>query len=260
MPPSDVEAQVRFVLRQHDEAAIARRQPAARAQRAATKVGVLDRCVAVLDAVEAGARSYSAIVAATGLTKPTAHRMIDSLVDHGFLMHVGGLGYALGPRLLGIAAIAIRELPLRQLARPALERLARVTGESAQMYVREGDRRVCVDSVDSERELRTIVELGASLPLDQGSAGTVLRVFAPNATLAGPDLGIRERGWASSHEEREPGVASVSAPVYGPGGTMLAAVSVSGPSTRIKRHSAKEYAPPVLEAAREIEAALGVQS
>src|SRR3954464_8719575 len=99
-----------------------------------TGVGVLDRAVDVLDAVEACARSFTAIAEPTGLTKPTAHRLIAALQAHGFLMHVGDAGYALGTRLLDLATTAFRELPLRQVARPALEQLARTTGESAQLY------------------------------------------------------------------------------------------------------------------------------
>jgi biotin operon repressor len=81
-----------------------------------TPVGVIDRAAAVMDAVEAGARSFTDIVRVTGLTRPTAHRLIRSLEDHGYLIHVGGLGYALGPRLLALATAAMRELPLRELA------------------------------------------------------------------------------------------------------------------------------------------------
>src|SRR5918995_6711883 len=136
-------------------------------------VGVLDRCVAILRAVEDGARSFTEIVDATGLTRSTAHRLIQGLEDHGFVVQIGGLGYALGPRLLALAASASRDLPLRELAHPSLERLARSTGESAQLYVRDGDRRVCIDAAESESELRTIVDIGASLPLEQGSAGKV---------------------------------------------------------------------------------------
>src|SRR5918996_6509457 len=136
-------------------------------------VGVLDRCVAILRAVEEGARSFTDIAGATGLTRSTAHRLIQGLEDHGFLLQIGGLGYALGPRLLTLATSASRDLPLRELAHPSLERLARSTGESAQLYVRDGDRRICVDTAESESELRTIVDIGASLPLTKGSAGTV---------------------------------------------------------------------------------------
>lgn len=234
-----------------------------------SSVGVLDRCAAILAAVETGARSFTDIVEATDLTRPTAHRLILGLEDHGFLAHVGGTGYVLGPRLLALATTAMQELPLRELAHPSLERLARSTGESAQLYVRDGDRRICVDAAESESELRTIVDIGASLPLEQGSAGKVFlawgserdQAFLQEAAERGDRLAqqvrvVRRRGWAESVAERAAGVASVSAPVFGPHGALLAAVSVSGPASRLSLR-AKRYAPAVLEAARKIEGALG---
>ena len=78
----------------------------------------------------------------------------------------------------------MRDLPLRELAHPSLERLARSTGESAQLYVRDGDRRVCIDAAESESELRTIVEIGASLPLTKGSAGHGLPRLGRPTTIA----------------------------------------------------------------------------
>lgn len=236
-----------------------------------TSVQVLDRCVAILDAVEDGARSYTDVVRDTGLSRPTAHRLIQGLEDHGFLIHVGGFGYVLGTRFLGLAATAMRELPLRELAHPILERLSRTTGESTQLYVRDGSRRVCVDAVESANELRTIVEIGASLPLVRGSAGKVFLAWLDDhlrtrilETADAPERldrqlhTVRRRGWAESVAEREPGVASVSAPVFGPDRTLLAAVSVSGPASRLGNLRSRRYAPAVLDAAREIEGALGV--
>lgn len=272
MSTRDVE-QVRWALGTRDRAGIEEGRPASTGPAPRTAVGVLDRSVDIIDAVSAGARTFSAIVEATGLSRPTAHRMIGALEAHGFLLKVGGYGFALGPRLLALATTAMRELPLRRLARPGLERLARFTGEGAQLFVRDGDMRVCVDSVQSRQELRTIVQVGASLPLDKGSAGKVLLAFGPAGSATrivaasddpdrlDRDLTVaRRRGWAYSNGEREVGVASISAPVRGPGGDMLAAVSASGPTTRILPLRAKDFAPAVLEAAREIEQALGYQA
>lgn len=233
-----------------------------------TGVGTLDRAVAVLEAVEAGADTFTAIVAATGLPRSTAHRLIKALEEHRFLSSYGHFGYGLGPRLLRLSTTATRELPLRDLAHPVLEGLARTTGESTQLYVRSGDVRVCVDAVESSSELRTIVPIGASLPLSAGSAAKVFLVgdadrarFVRRST--DPDRFerdvelVRSRGWASSSDEREPGVASVSAPVHGPSDELLAAISVSGPSSRLGRGSARRYAPAVVAAARELEDLLG---
>ena len=246
------------------------RSDAAAATGASSDVAVLGRIVSILDAVEDGAHTFTRVTAATGIPRSTTHRLLRALEDEGFLARYGGgLGYRLGPRLLRLANDAMRELPLRDLARPALERLVRSTGESAQLYVRTGDRRVCIDAVESPNELRTIVTVGASLPLTAGSAAKVFlahtaepdrlirragdpKRFAHEVELA------RNRGWASSTDEREAGVGSVSAPVVGAFGLLVAVVSVSGPATRMGRISARRYVPAVLEAATEIERALGV--
>jgi DNA-binding IclR family transcriptional regulator len=236
-----------------------------------TGVGVLDRAMAVLEAVERGARSFAQIVEATGLTRSTAHRLVKALEGHGMLMSAGGRGYRLGPRLVWLAEAAVRDLPLRDVAHPALERLAAATAESAQLYVRDGDRRVCVDAVESANELRTIVTVGASLPLTRGSAGKVLlsgaddrdlerieRAMEPfeATTLRRRIAATRRRGWAASVSEREPGVASVSAAVLDGRGALLAAVSVSGPASRLGAGGGARYAPAVRAAAEEIRGAL----
>ena len=99
--------------------------------------------------------------------------------------------------------------------------------------------------MESPHSLRTIVAVGATLPMDQGSAGTA---------LAGGEEVLR-RGWVQSVEERERGVASVSAPVI-VGGTVVAAVSVSGPIERTTRAPGRRYAAATVAAARAVEDAL----
>ena len=245
---------------------------------AVTDVGVIDRCVAVIDAVQHGARSHAEVVRATGLPRTTAHRLLTSLDRHGLIEQIGGWGYRLGPRLLQIAAASMQEPSLRAVAHPALERLAEITGESAQLYVRSLDGRVCVDGVQSSNELRTFVQIGVELPVWAGSAGKVFmawtveparsnlvaraRAITPATPLEGQlrqQLATaRRRGWASSAGEREEGVGSVSAPVIGRHDELIAVVSISGPTSRVPRIGAKRHAPAVMAAAREIEAALGL--
>jgi len=98
--PKTIEDEAWWKLWVEDEGEIRQGVSAATRPAPTTGVGVLDRAVDVLDAVEGGARSFTSIAEETGLTKPTAHRMITALQAHGFLMFIGGVGYALGPRLL----------------------------------------------------------------------------------------------------------------------------------------------------------------
>jgi len=197
-------------------------------------VGVLDKAFTVVGALEAGPLGLGDLVSVTGLSRATAHRLAVALEVHGMVARTDDGRFALGPRLTGLS------LPVA--ARPALERLRDDTGESVQLYVRRGDRRLCVASLESPHGLRTIVAVGASLPLSVGSAGKVLR---------GDPESLR-RGWAQSVEEREPGVASVSAPVADGAGGVLAAVSVSGPIGRTTRSPGRRYAAAVTRAATEV--------
>lgn len=245
-----------------------RNQHAPKRNPPAPSVGAIDRSVAILAAIASGANRFGEIRAATGLAKATTHRLLASLATHGFVGHDSAGGYRLGPGLLRLAASARREVPLRAIAHPVLERLSTETGESAQLYVRSGDARICIDSVESEHELRTIVPVGAALPLWAGSAAKVilahagdaerfLRQSSERARFERDVAAVRSRGWASSADERQIGVGSVSAPILAPDGGLVAVVSVSGPSSRLSRGASRRYAGAVVEAARSIEAALG---
>jgi DNA-binding IclR family transcriptional regulator len=207
-------------------------------------VGVLDKAAAILGALEAEPRNLGGLVEATGIPRPTAHRLASALETHGLVRRDDEGRFALGLRLVALGHAAADGLSLTEAARHVLAHLRDKTGESAQLYVRDGDRRVCTVSLESPHGLRTIVPLGASLPIDRGSAGRVLRGEWNN------------KGWTESVGEREEGVASVSAPVLDGRGNVLAAVSVSGPIQRTTRNPGRQYGSAVVEAARAVEAAL----
>jgi DNA-binding IclR family transcriptional regulator len=210
-------------------------------------VGVIDKVAAVLAALERSPASLAELVEATGLSRATAHRLAVALEDHGLVRRDPDGRVALGVRLVALGRRAAEGLPLAGAALPALRALRDMTGESVQLYVREGDRRVCIAALESPHGLRTIVAMGASLPLDVGSAGRVLS-------------GEPAEGWVQSVGEREAGVASVSAGVLGEGGLAVAAVSVSGPIDRISKEPGRRYGQAVLAAARRIEQAAGLGS
>jgi DNA-binding IclR family transcriptional regulator len=223
-------------------------------------VGVLDKAVGILSFLAAeGPASLAGVVEGTGLARPTAYRLLSALEAHGLVARRGGR-YALGLGLLGWGerAAAVASPGLVEAARPALMGLRDDVGESTQLYVREGDGRVCVASFERATGLRTTVAVGAVLPLDRGSAGKVLLAWAEDAGRFGVTYDVlaevRGQGWAESVAEREEGVASVSAPVFR-GGRVVAAVGASGPIARLGERPGERMANRVVEAAREVEAA-----
>lgn len=209
-----------------------------------TGVGVLDKAMLVVRAVAAGPSSLGDLQQATGLPRATAHRLAVALEQHGMLRRDDEGRFELGPELAGLGRLAWERYPLGVLAMPALEALRDSTGESVQLFVKEGTQRRCVVSLPSPHALRWIVPEGVLFPLELGSAGRVL------SGGTGPD------DWVESIEEREVGVASVSAPVPAGNGSVLAAVSVSGPIDRMSRRPGKRFGTHVVEAGRQVAAAV----
>jgi DNA-binding IclR family transcriptional regulator len=210
-------------------------------------VGVLDKAIVILEALADEPRALADLVEVTELPRATTHRLAVALERHRFVDRDGDGRFVLGPRLIQLArAAGVGRRTLADVARPALTMLRDATGESAQLFVADGDTRVCVVSLESPHSLRTIVPVGASLPMELGSAGHALR----------PTPEILKRGWVQSVEEREKGVASVSAPVVHDG-KVVAAVSVSGPIDRTTRQPGRRYATAVVEAAQAVVRALG---
>jgi DNA-binding IclR family transcriptional regulator len=207
-----------------------------------TGVGVLDKGVLVLRAVAERPLSLAALQSATGLPRATAHRLAVALEAHGLLRRDDEGRFDLGPELASLGREAALRYPLADIARPVIERLRDETGESAQLFVREGASRRCVLSLQSPHALRWIVPEGVLFPLDVGSAGRVL------------SGGTTSVGWIESVEEREAGVASVSAPVLGPSGELIAAVSVSGPVERMSRAPGRVFGTRVATAASRLAA------
>ena len=217
-------------------------------------VGVLDKSVLVLDAVADGAGTLAALTGRTGLSRATVHRLAVALEVHRLLGRDGNGRWQVGPRLRELADAPGDTLVVR--AASVLSRLRDVTGESAQLYRRQGGQRICVAAAELGSGLRDTVPVVSALPMTAGSAAQVLlawhsedplvqaAAFTPR-TLAE----VRRRGWASSVAEREQGVASVAAPVRGPGGRVVAAVSVSGPLERLTRSPGRLHAEAVCAAA-----------
>ena len=224
-------------------------------------IGVLDKAVGVLRVVAAEPCGLAELCERTGLPRATAHRLAVGLEVHG-LLHRGSDGrWSPGPTLAELAAGGAD--PLLEAAAAVLPRLRDITGESVQLYRRDGSQRVCVATAEPASGLRDTVPVGSRLPMTAGSGAKVLAAWAEpaiqRAVLGDATftervlLDVRRRGWAQSVAERESGVASVSAPVRDGSGQVVAAVSVSGPVDRIGRRPGVRWAADLLAAAEALQ-------
>src|SRR5215218_9645201 len=201
-------------------------------------VGVLDKAALVLTALESGPATLAGLVSGTGLARPTAHRLAVALEHHRLVARDMQGRFVLGPRLAELSAAA-GEDRLLATAGPVLARLRDITGESAQLWRRQGEHRVCVAAAERPSGLRDTIPVGSQLTMRAGSAAQVL--------LAWEDPERMHRGLQN---------AAFSAPVRSPGGKVIAAVSVSGPLERLSRQPGKMHAPAVLAAAERLSESL----
>ncbi len=211
----------------------------------------------VMRTVAANPCGLAELCARTGLPRATAHRLAVGMEVHRLLSRGSDGRWRPGPALRELGEGALD--PLLDAAAMVLPRLRDVTGESVQLYRRDGMTRICVAAAEPHSGLRDTVPVGARLPMTAGSGAKILAAWADPATqhaVLGEAvfgdrtlLEVRRRGWAQSVAERESGVASVSAPVRDGAGAVIAAVSVSGPVERIGRRPGVRWAADLLAAA-----------
>ena len=216
-------------------------------------VGVIDKAALVMSALESGPATLAQLVSTTHLARPTAHRIAVALEFHRLVARDSQGRFILGPRLTELASAA-GEDHLLSAAGPVLTALRDKTHESAQLYRRQGDVRICVANAERPIGLRDSIPVGATMSMqggweepDRPHRGLVGARFTATMLSA-----VRRRGWAQSVGEREPGVASVSAPVRGPGGRVVAAMSISGPIERMGRQPGRAHGHVVMAAARRL--------
>lgn len=220
-------------------------------------IGVLDKAVGVLHTIAESPCGLAELCERTGLPRATAHRLAAGLEANRLLARDGEGRWRLGPAVTELAAHV--NDPLLAAGAVVLPGLREITGESVQLYRREGTARICVAALEPPAGLRDTVPVGARLPMNAGSGAKVLLAYSdaatqqavlPSATFTERSLAeVRRRGWAQSAAEREPGVASVSAAVRDGRGAVIAAVSVSGPIDRMGRRPGARWAADLVAAA-----------
>jgi DNA-binding IclR family transcriptional regulator len=202
---------------------------------------MLERIAAILDAVDGTSASASELARRTGLSVSTSHRLALSMVEYGFLRRNESGGFQLGHRFV--------RTELENAALPVLTELRDTTGETAQLWIRRGDERICQLSVDSQHELKATLPEGARLALPAGSSG---RLLAREAEALEE---LAANGWVES-AGRIPGLGSVSAPVLSRS-QIIATICLAMPLSRIKESPGSDFGTAaVTQAAHRIEADL----
>lgn len=245
-------------------------------------IAVLERSVDLLEALAAagGPMGVSELARAIDSTKSATFRILVTLEQRGYVSRVEESSkYQLGLKLVHLGQAALASIDLRTVARPVLEHLHERFNETVNLGVLASGRIVYVDMVESDHGLRMSARVGAddyvhstaigkailaNLPADEQAtvmAGP-LEAVTPNTLTEVEELQreierIQVSGFARERGENEPGSSCFGAPIFDAQGRVVAAVSVSGPDTRLTGEVAEDIAVAVRMAAQEISDRLG---
>jgi DNA-binding IclR family transcriptional regulator len=252
------------------------------------RVQSVDRALDVLEAVAAGRElGVSEVAARTGLVVSTAHRLLASLADRGYVRQSSTHGrYRLGLKVLELAGgEQAQTAALCAAARPHLEHIQSATRETTNLVILVGDRVVYVDQVAGRHSMRMFTELGSSALAHTTGSGKAMLAYRPAssiadmyprarepferltprthttlASLSEEFTRIRRRGYALDDEEHEEGVSCVAAPVFDGTRTAFAAISISAPTSRLIHADTSELGRLLRRRAAEVSATLGYES
>lgn len=204
-----------------------------------------------------------------GLHKSTVHRMLATLEEKGFIERDSATDrYHLGLKVWELSANLARTDDQASIWLPEMVRLRDQLGETVSIYVRDGSERVRILAVQSNQPVRRVAPVGLRFPLYAGASSKVLIAWSEpeerEKILAAPYWPasidreqymqqlkeIVEQGYATSFEERESGVAAIAAPIFDRAGTLAAALSVSGPASRMTMDKMGEFAPIMMDYAK----------
>ena len=248
----------------------------------AAPVGVISKVLRILEALQGSSAGLGlkAICDLTGIHKSTAHRFLKHLEREGYLVRTEAGAYLIGPRLSQMSTRGSQGATLQAVARPILWELWKSTQETVNLAVLDQGTVLYVDVIESPHEFRLSSRVGTRRSLHVTALGKALAAFL-HAELRASVLStikfqpatpktimnlvqfrqelekIRRQGYAVDDEEAVQGARCVSAPILNADREPIAAVSVSGPVTRVSPNQVAALAGAVSSAARAISAAMG---
>jgi DNA-binding IclR family transcriptional regulator len=248
----------------------------------AAPVGVISKVLRILEALQSSSAGLGlkAICDLTGIHKSTAHRFLKHLEREGYLIRTEAGAYLIGPRLSQMSTRGSQGATLQAVARPILWELWKSTQETVNLAVLDQGTVLYVDVIESPHEFRLSSRIGTRRSLHVTALGKALAAFLPaeprgnilstimfqpatprtimNLVQFRQELDkIRRQGYAVDDEEAVQGARCVSAPILNSDREPIAAVSVSGPVTRVSPNQVAALAGAVISAARTISAAMG---
>lgn len=220
-------------------------------------VAAVNRALTILKAFEQSVdgMTLTELMNVTGLYHSTILRLCESLEHFGYLKRLADGRYMLGPTPFFLGMLYQESFRLQDYVLPVLRELVKQTGETAALYVREGNERICLHRLHHVRSVRMNLREGERVPLDRGAAGKVLLAFSDERGTAFDK--IRSAGYAVSLGERDVETGAIACPVFSAKQNLVGAVSLGIPLFRFNKKTFDTCLPFLMHAGRQLSADLG---
>ncbi|MEW6082330.1 MAG: IclR family transcriptional regulator [Bacillota bacterium] len=231
------------------------------------RVQSVDRALMLMEALASEGRPMGLVelAQAVGLETTTVHRLLHTLIERGFVRQDSERGkYELGLKAFHVGNAVTYIAQLRKILRPYLERLVQDTGETSNLAVSDGWDGIYIEQIPGSQFLRMSTEVGRRVPLHSTAVGKALMAWLPQEeieafiksnglrrltpnTIVEPAVfkaeleRVRAQGYTLDLEEFELGANCIGAPVFGKRGSVVAAVSVSGPTVRFRSEDMERF-------------------
>ena len=248
-------------------------------------VGVVTKVLRILEMLHdspAGLQ-LKEVAEKTAINKSTAYRVLAHLEREGYVFRDSAGAYAIGVRLARLGSGASYQTTMRKISRPVLEELARITGETVGLAVLQGREVLYLDVMESAHTFRQVSHIGMRHPLYCTALGKSILAYYPDREreylISGIDFErftphtitgaanlrkeltlIRQRGYSLDNEEVYLGSRCVGAPILDASDRVIAALSVSGPTTRVTRDRIPAFAAAARQAAAKVSTNLAASS
>jgi IclR family acetate operon transcriptional repressor len=215
-----------------------------------------------------------------GFSRPTAYRLLATLLSRDYVQNIDDGHYHIGTRILTLGKSFLDRLDIPEIARKDIQSLSQLARETVHLSVLDGTEILYIDKAQVQQSVQMYCTIGTRNPLYNTSMGKAILAFlppekrdalldrialtrcTPNTITGRTELVehlqmVRERGYAIDDMENEEGIRCLGAPIFDYSGEVIGALSVSGPAHRLPDARIAELAEPVMQTARTISSKLG---
>ncbi len=220
------------------------------------------------------------LVSLTGMPKTSAHRMVSSLEEMGFLSRDASGSYSLGLVFLEFGQLVADRLDIRKIAKPVMEELCREVDEAVQLIMRDGNEAIYVEKIEGTQTVRLYTAIGRRSPLYAGACARSILSFLPreeieayikqtelisigSGTITDPEKLLQEidasvqNGYTVSYSELENYTAAIGAPIFNHKRQVAAGISIAGFEARFTEDRLPYLTEKVKDAALQISRKIG---